>query len=85
MSLKMFEPDFPHTVTAHEPAFVNVRVYTVDPAFCRILPHCVVAVVGKFGLFVRILGYHQLVVVDFAFEMFVVKIRVSRRDIDNES
>ena len=54
----MLKSYFPHTVTPHKPAFVNIRVDAVDTSFCSILPHSVIAVVSKFWFFFRVLGYH---------------------------
>ena len=37
--LSVSESDFPEPVAAHKPAFVNIAVYSVEPALTRILPH----------------------------------------------
>ena len=44
----MPESYLPHAMSAHEAAFVYVCVNTVYSSLCGILPHVVVAVVGKF-------------------------------------
>ena len=46
--LMMPESYLPHAMSAHEAAFVYVCVDTVYSSLCGILPHVVVAVVGKF-------------------------------------
>ena len=48
--LKMPEAYLSHAVPANKSALVYITVYSVYAAFCRILPHGVVVVVGKFGL-----------------------------------
>ena len=39
------EFDFTKRMSAHEPAFVNISVDTVDAPFTRVLPHCDVAII----------------------------------------
>ena len=59
---------------AHETALVYITVHAIDVPFACVLPHGDVAVVGKFGFALGVLGNHELVAVYLAFEVVVVEV-----------
>lgn len=61
--LSMSESDFSELVAPHETAFVNIAVYSVEPALTRILPHFEIPAIAQHRYALRILGNHQLVAV----------------------
>ena len=68
------ESDFSQLVSAHEPTLVHVAIDAVQPSFSRVLPHLEVAPVFQHRSAFGVLGYHELVVVEFAEEIVVVKV-----------
>ena len=70
----MSEADFPQAMTPKEPGLVNIAIDTDNTAFTRILPHRNVTFICQYGFLVEIQGNHQLVIVEFAYEMPVIEI-----------
>ena len=70
----MSEADFPQAMTPKEPGLVNIAIDTDDTAFTRILPHRNVTFICQYGFLVEIQSNHQLVIVEFAYEMPVIEI-----------
>ena len=70
----MYEPYLPQAVLTHKPALVYMPVDAVDMAFSRVLPHGDVTVVGKQGLTLCVLGYHEFVVVYLSTKIMVVEV-----------
>ena len=54
---------FPQAMAAHEAAFVNIAVYSVESALTRILPHFEISTIAQYRYAFCILGNHQLVAV----------------------
>lgn len=72
--LSMSESDFSELVAAHEAAFVNIAVYSVEPALTRILPHFEIPTISQYRYAFCILGNHQLVAVEFAQQIVIIEI-----------
>lgn len=72
--LTVSEAYFAERMLPHEAALVDIAIHAIDVPLARILPHDEVAVVGKYGFTLGILGYHQLIVVNLALEIVVVEI-----------
>ena len=61
-------------MATHESAFVHVTVDAIESSFTRILPHLKVSSVTKHRGALGILGYHELVTVEFAEQIVVVEV-----------
>ena len=61
-------------VLAHETALIDITLDAVDAALARVLPHRDVTVVFQAGLALGVLGYHNLIVVNLAKQVFVVEV-----------
>ena len=77
----MAKADFAKGMITEEARFVHIAVHTDDAALSCILPHGDVTAVGQHGLLILIHGNHQLVAVELAHEMPVIKVteRVDQR------
>ena len=64
----------PQTVVAHKSAFVHISVHAVYVSFTGILPYYEVLVVVEDRFLSRLLGYHELVVAEFAAQVSVVEV-----------
>ena len=62
------------SVLPHKPALVDISPDAVDMSLSGVLPQQIIFVVGKDRLFRGVLGYHELVVVEFANEIAVVEV-----------
>ena len=70
----MSEADFPQAMTPKEPRLVNIAIDTDDTSLARVLPHRDVTFICQYGFLVEIQSNHQLVIVEFAYEMPVIEI-----------
>ena len=62
------------TMLTHKPALVDITLYAVDMSLTGILPKHIVLVICQDRLVGGILGYHELVVVQFANKITVVEV-----------
>ena len=74
MFLSMSEPDFSQSMPSHEPAFVNIAIDTVQSSLTGILPHFEVSAVCQHWFALGILSYHELIAVQLAKQVMVVKV-----------
>ena len=73
----MMEPDVTQAMITHKSALIHIAVDSHDPTLARILPHRDVATVCENGFFIQIHRYHQLIIIDFAYKVFIVEITIS--------
>ena len=62
------------SVLAHKPAFVDISRHSNDASLAGVLPQGEVALVGQHRFLLGVLGYHQLIVVHLALQIFVIEI-----------
>ena len=72
----MVEADIAQTVITHESALIHIAADTHNPTLTRVLPHRNVASVCEYGFFIQIHRYHQLIIVDFAYEVLIVEVAI---------
>ena len=70
----MSEPDFSQSMPSHEPAFVNIAIDAVQSSLTGILPHFEVSAVCQHWFALGILSYHELIAVQLAKQVMVVKV-----------
>ena len=70
----MSESDFSQSMPSHEAAFVNITIDSVQSTFTCILPHLEVSAVCQYGFPLGVLGNHELVAVQLAQQIMVVKV-----------
>ena len=63
------------SVLPHESALVDISRHAHYAPLARVLPQGEVALVGQHWFAHSVLGYHQLIVVHLALQVFVVEIR----------
>ena len=70
----MSEPDFSQSMPSHETAFVNIAIDAVQSSLTGILPHFEVSAVCQHWFALGILSYHELIAVQLAKQVMVVKV-----------
>ena len=77
----MSEEDVAEGVVTHETALIDMTRDASDAATGRILPETDVTAIGQNRFLVGVHGYHELIVVEFALEILIIKVaaRIDQR------